>query len=158
MEIHFTNGRTAIEPCAGYGVWDSLYVVANNLAMWVSGVEYCIQYPPEILWFADRSGGLNIGSSPCVGDGSGGIATVWPLPRNSYEPLIVNNVLFIWQREGCPFFNSPVKACANEQTGFLRATRYPDAVYVNMIGMLSLICPTCPVEETTWGNIKALYR
>ncbi len=158
MEIHFTNGREAIAPCGGIDVVDSLYIVANDLNMWVGGIEYCIQYPPEILWIADRTGGLNMGSSPWVGDGSGGIATVWGVPRNGYEPLIVNNVIFVWQCEGCPRDDIPVRACANEQTGFLRATRYPDAYFFDMIGMLSLICPTVPAEQTTWGNIKALYR
>ncbi|NIM20512.1 MAG: hypothetical protein GTO51_09825 [Candidatus Latescibacteria bacterium] len=133
-------------------VLDSAFVVANNFGMWMSAIEYGVSYPPEIIFLSDNTTGLNIGSSDV------GISTAWPLPQNAFDPLIVNEVKFLWNCQGCPETNIPIPVGPNTATGFLQAVRWPDNGLVSAVGMTSLICSTIPIEETTWGNIKALYK
>jgi hypothetical protein len=135
-------------------VLDSLYVVAQNFDMWMSAIEYQVIYPPQIMWLSDNTGtGINIGSSPT------GIATAWPLPQNAFVSFAANKVFFVYMCQLCYEGNNvPIIVVPHPVSGFLRAVRWPDNAVINGIGMTSLICPTIPVEETTWGNIKALYE
>ena len=151
-EFHFKHAGEAALVCGGMGVLDTAFVVVNNFSMWMSAIEYQVIYPPEMLFLADNTGGLNIGNSMM------GIATSWPFPINAYSSAIVNTVIFVWQCDGCPRTNIPVPVAPHPLTGFLRTVRWPDNALIQGIGMTSLICPTIPVEETTWGNIKELYK
>jgi hypothetical protein len=38
-----------------------------------------------------------------------------------------------------------------------RFVRYSDGALIDVIGMTSLVCAQVPVEETSWGKLKALY-
>ncbi len=161
VQVYFTSdwgtyGQAQIPECPPNPpgtVLDSLYVVANNFGMWMSAIEYQVIYPPQIMWLSDYTGGLDIGTSPT------GIATAWPLPQNAFVPFAVNKVLFIYLCQLCyEGTNIPIDVVPHPDSGLLRAVRWPDNFIVHAIGMRSLICPTIPVEETTWGNIKALYN
>lgn len=149
-------GQTHLEQCppdAPGTVLGQIYVVASNFNMWISAVEYGIAYPPQIGYAGDLTGGLDIGSSPV------GIATSWPFPINGFGPVLVNTVTIIYNCQLCyegP--NIPIDVVPHPGTGFVRAVRYPENTLVSGVGMRSLICPTVPAEETTWGNIKALYN
>jgi hypothetical protein len=161
VQVFFTSdwgtyGATHLDSCPPDPpgtVFDSLYVVASNFNMWMSAIEYQVIYPPAIMFLSDNNGGLNIGTSPT------GISTAWPLPQNAYVPLSVNKVYFIYMCQRCyEGTNIPINVVPNPTTGLLQAVRWPDNITVPAIGMVSLICPTVPTEETTWGNIKALYE
>jgi hypothetical protein len=157
VQVYFTSewdayGKTAIEECPGF-VIGTLYVVASNFNMWMSAVEYQVEYPPEVTWLADNTGGIDIGSSPA------GIATSWPLPQNAFVPCSVNDVTVLYNCEGCPREDIPILVVPNPGaiSGNVQAVRWPDGALIPAIGMLSYICPTVPAEETSWGQIKALY-
>jgi hypothetical protein len=149
-------GQTHLDQCppdAPMTKIDSFYVVASNFNMWVSAIEYGIVYPPQIMFIGDYSGGLDIGNSMA------GIASSWPFPINGYNPVLVNKVTFMYNCQLCfEGMNIPIIVIPHPLTGFVRAVRWPDNGLVNGVGMTSLICPTVPAEETTWGNIKALYN
>jgi hypothetical protein len=149
-------GQTSLEGCpadAPGTVTGTLYVVASNFNMWISAIEYSIDFPPQIIFGGDDTGGLNIGSSPA------GLATSWPFPINGYSPVLVNKVTIIYNCQLCfEGMDIPITVIPHLLTGYVRAVRWPDNTLVNGVGMKSLICPTVPAEETTWGNIKALYN
>ncbi len=135
-------------------VLDTVYVVANNFDMWMNAIEYRIDYPPQLLYISDLppANTLVLGNSPY------GITIAWTIPANAFIGLVVQKILVLWQCDGCPGYNYPVVVNPHPMTGYLRAVRWPDLVTVDAIGMTSLICAVIPVEETTWGGIKALYR
>ena len=141
------------EVCQGNGVLDTLSVVAVNFGMWLNAIEYAVNYPPSTLWIADMpNGALNIGNTP------GGVASSWGLPQNAFSPLGVMNVLITWQCDDCSTSsNDPIVVVRHPLTGFIRATRFPDNLFVEGVGLTSLVCPVVPVEEKTWGGVKALY-
>jgi hypothetical protein len=123
--------------------------------MWMIAVEYQVLYPFQIIWLSDNTGGIDIGSSPV------GIATSWPLPQNAFSPFAVNKVFFLYNCQLCYEGNNiPIDVVPSPTaiSGQIQAVRWPDNVVFAAVGMRSLICPTIPVEETTWGNIKALYE
>ena len=135
-------------------VLDSVFVVATNFDMWMSAIEYQIIYPPEMLFLGDvtPAGALVIGNSPA------GITIAFPTPMNAFTQAVVQKTKFIWMCDACFNPNTPLIVVPHPNSGFLRAVRWPDNVVVNAIGWTSLICATIPVEESTWGQVKALYR
>ena len=157
VQVHFNEyfGQSHLGQCPPDPLLtkiDSFYVVANNFNMWMSAIEYQINFPMQIVPLGDNTGGLNIGSS------STGIATSWPFPINAFSPVLVNKVTFLYNCQLCFTQDIPIVVVPHSVTGFIRAVRWPDNAVINGVGMTSLICPTVPAEETTWGNIKALYN
>jgi hypothetical protein len=132
---------------------DSLYVVASNFGMWISAIEYQLVWPGIFGFISDNTGGLNIGNSPA------GISTAWPFPINGYVPVLVNKVKFIYLCQLClSGTNIPITVIPHPVSGFIQVVRWPDNLVFQGVGMISMICPTIPTEDTTWGNIKALYK
>lgn len=140
--------------CQGVGTLDNLYVVAVNFNMFINAIEYGVSYPPSLTWIAD------IPNTPLViGNTPSGVATTWQLPQNGFDPLGVMEVLVSWNCDACGSnANDPIVVGPHPVTGFLRATRYPDNALVDGVGLTSLVCPVVPVEEKTWGGVKALYN
>jgi hypothetical protein len=158
VQVYFTSewdayGKTTLEECPGIGVIGTIYVVASNFNMWMSSIEYKVQYPPYVVFLADNTGGIDIGSSDI------GIATAWPLPQNAFVPLAVNKPTIMYNCEGCPCPNICFTVLPNPSapSGQVQAVRWPDNALIPGIGMVSYICPTVPAEDTSWGQIKALY-
>jgi hypothetical protein len=135
-------------------VIDTFFVVANNFNMWMSAIEFMIVYPSQISWLGDI-----LDTPTKIGNSVTGISIAWTLPLNAFDNPVVLKVTFAWMCQGCVGSeNAPIDVVANPNQGFLRAVRWPDNVPFDAIGMRSLICPTVPVEDTSWGQIKAMYN
>jgi hypothetical protein len=144
-------------PAAPLGtILDSCYVVANNFNMWMNAIEYYIDYPPQVSFFGDffPPDRLTIGSSGVYP----GVGVSWPLPANSFGALVIQKAKFIWMCDNCETKNIHWTVLPYGTQPTVRAVRWPDLVIVPGVGMTSLICPLTPVEETTWGGIKAMYE
>lgn len=131
------------------------YLVARNFNIWMQAIEYNVQYP---------GGGINkIGEAPAAPLAIGatdnyiaGYSLAWSVPQNGFEPVLTTTVYF--QCLECTP-DSPVIVIPNVVSGFVRATDYPGNTFHYGIGMTSVLCPvTIPVENTTWGGVKALYE
>jgi hypothetical protein len=169
FDITSTQMDAVCPPDPAGTVFTDLYVVANNFNMWVSAIEYQISLPPSLMFLGDFIGDnqLSIGSAVT------GIGISWPLPANGFEALRCQRISVIWQCQNIGTVEDPACVLADGVTAFndhlihvlpyptsgkVRAIRWPDNVEVLGIGMTSVICgQTIPVEETTWGGIKALY-
>jgi hypothetical protein len=136
-------------------VLDTVFVVANNFDMWMGAIEYSIQYPPQVVWIAD----LYPANTLTLGNSASGITTAWTTPANAFVGLVVQRSIILWLCDGCGgFVNQPLVVLPHPVSGLLRAVRWPDQATVNAVGLTSIVCPTIPAQETTWGGIKALYR
>ena len=162
--VYFDNTFTQMSaPCPTDPpgtVFQQLYVVANNLNMWVAAIEYKIEYPVSMAWDADiiTSDQLRIGNSVV------GIGITWPIPANGFGTLLCQKILIEWLCQSdvdgdCGLANDNVLVVvAYPSSGKIRALQWPDNAETIGTGLTSVICPqTIPVEETTWGGIKALY-
>lgn len=157
--VYFDNTMTQMDACcpvepAGT-VAQELYVVANNFNMWVSGIEYLISYPSALMFLGDIIGDHQLK----IGQSLTGIGVTWPLPANGFEPLLVQKASVLWMcTAGDPIADQLLVVLPFPSSGKVRAIRWPDQVEVLGVGLTSVVCPTViPVEETTWGGIKALY-
>ena len=167
VQIYFDEGLKYSQkncPTAPLGsVADTLHVVANNFGIWMNAIEYSVIYPAQLMWVGDidesLSGALSIGSSPYIGDGTGGVGIAFTPPRNGFVQLEVQKVVVVWMCNDCGPANQdvPIIVVPYEASGLVRAVEWPNLNTVIGVGMTSLICATTPVQETTWGQIKALY-
>jgi len=158
FQIYFDDAHTAAAadcPGAPAGtIVDTLHVVAHNLNNFFIATEFAIDYSTKLTWLGDMPGGdLTIGQSP------NGISMSWGLPVNGFSPVRVMSASVLWMCSGCAGSeNTPVVVIPNPDTSVLAYVTWPGIVAVPAVGMTSLICATVPVEETSWGQIKALYK
>ena len=137
------------DPCTGGPA--NLYIALVNANAFVSGVEFKVEYPPEVIWLADFDKQVAIGTTPT------GFSQGWAIPVNGFSAVYVCGVNIFWNCTGCVNFNVPIVVVPHPDTGFLGYTDFPGYAQFPAVGMTSLICATIPVEETTWGQVKSLY-
>jgi hypothetical protein len=141
------------DPCPGIGVIDYAWIALVNANRFVTGVDFAVNYPPEMIWLADLdTQPVLIGSTPT------GFSMGWGLPQNGFAPVPICKVKFMWNCAGCPAPNIPVKVVANPNTGDLAFTDFPSFAIYPAVGLTALICACVPAEETTWGQVKALFE
>ncbi|MEE9269970.1 MAG: hypothetical protein V3V49_06885 [Candidatus Krumholzibacteria bacterium] len=147
----------ALIPPGVLGQVDSLFLVAYNLNCLVTGIDVRVNYPAAIIWIADiDTQPVTIGTTPT------GMSMGWAIPQNGFEGVNIATVIFQWDITSCggnrrdleigvvghPLFATPLEpAYACFQQVPLSAA----------VGLTALICATVPVEESTWGKVKALY-
>jgi hypothetical protein len=165
IQVYFdAAGSAAIHPapCPGVGVIDTWHVIANNMNSFFNVVEYSISYPPAVTFLADipepdplNQPALVVGASGFPG----GVALGWAIPMNGFSSIKVSGSLVAWNCSSClGFANSPVVVTPG-LNGFVRVVKMPGNVPITVIGMTSILCADpVPVQETTWGNVKALYN
>lgn len=176
FDLTYTQMDALCPPDPAGTVATELYVVANNFNMWMSAIEYMVELPPSLMFLGDidPTGGGWAGSQLKIGSSVTGIGISWPLPANAFVPLRCQKISVLWQCQNLGTVEAPNCVLADGVTGFTdhtinvykyptsadgpRAVRWPDNVVVGGVGLTSVICgQTIPVEETTWGGIKALY-
>lgn len=135
-------------------VQSTLYVVGHNFNCWIMAAEFAIDYSTKLTWEGDFfDTDLHLGNSPT------GVAIVWSLPKNAFGASLLMWAGVTWECDTCEGNeNTPVVVMPFPDSGLVRAIRYPDEAVITAVGMTSLICPTVPTNETTWGKVKALYN
>jgi hypothetical protein len=160
VAVYFDQGlqyQQAVCPTAPIGtVADTLYVVANNFDIWMQRVEFAIYYPPEVMWLGDilPPGATSTGNSAtCIG-----ITYTTPLP--AFIQAVVLMVSVLWMCDGCVLhqIEYPIDVGPCPGQPWPRAVEWPNLSVHFGVGMRSVICFSTPVQETTWGKVKALYQ
>jgi len=154
--VYFDNTwqteSTMAPGCPGIGTVDTLYVAITNANAFISGVEFAINYPPEVTFVSD------LWTQPVtIGNTQSGISMGYGTPQNGFSTVQICGVLVTWNCDTCPYTNIPMPVTANPNTGFLGYTDFPNYNQFPAVGLLSYICATIATEESTWGKVKALY-
>ncbi len=177
LQVYFDQDLTeTVAPSCPYGPPGTevteLYIVAHGFDSWLSAIEFRLALPSELVWLGDVWGQshLALGSSPT------GIAVAFPLPVNAFAPVQVLTVVVLWMCQGCDMIaencataNTLVCVDVYPSSGRIRAVTWPDQRLIQATSGTAIICPTLcgggscpelpvPVDETTWGRIKAQYR
>ena len=150
--------ETATCPIAPPGtVVQRLYVAALNFNAMINAIEFQITFPPELQYIGENylMPTLTNGTTPAglqLGFLGGAV--------DANTALILVEVVLLWQCSACTgTSNVPITVGPNPRTGLLGAFVLGDPdVEIPGVGLTALICPTVPVEETTWGSVKALYQ
>jgi hypothetical protein len=154
VAVYFNEGMSIEQKnCQGVGVFDTLTIGMVNWNMFISGVQFRVLYPAQMVHVADFNfPPVTQGSTPA------GFATGFGLPQNGFSRVFVTNVLVIWTCDVCTSTNVPVPVVGHPLLGnTVTATQWPANNKVNGIGLTALLCATVPTEETTWGKVKSLY-
>lgn len=149
FDEYYTQGS---KDSPGALVLDTWYVVAKNANCFVTGAEFMIDYPALTMWLSDAD------TPPVtIGNTASGISMGYGLPLNGYNPVLLCKVNVMWM-DGCIANNVPVTVVQNPNTLYLGLVDFPNYDLVPAVGMVSLLCATIPTEESTWGQVKALYE
>jgi len=159
IAAYFDEGFTSLQedcPAAPPGtVLGTLHVVLVNANAFVTGAEYRILYPASIAWLADQdTPPVTLGISPT------GIALGYNVPQNGFFPVLLHRVQFLWLCSDCSIPNDPIIVAPSpvNPNGKVQWTDWPGFDLYDAIGLTSQICATVATEETTWGQVKSLYR
>jgi hypothetical protein len=157
FDENLQEGSANCPPDPPMSVTDTLYVVGHYFNMWLASCEFAINFPSQIYYLSDiYDTDLHIGNAAM------GVGLVWSPPKNAFDDVLLLRVSFAWNCNDCvgvpgdgyPIEVIPTPAPQNQ----LRAVRWPDSFEINPVGMVSLVCPQVPVEDSSWGQIKALYN
>ncbi len=136
-------------------VFQTLYVVANNFGIWLNGIEYQIFYPTQLGFLGD----VMVGDAISIGNSAVGIGIAFPTPLEAFTQAVVQKVTVVWMCDVCvDQIEYPIDVMPYPGQPWVRAVEWDDLDLHIGIGMRSLVCATTPVQETTWGQIKALYE
>jgi hypothetical protein len=154
VAVYFNQGMSLEQKdCPGASVIDTLYIGAVNWNMFLAGIQFKVNYPATFSTVIDEDNGW-----AHVGTTATGYATGFGVPQNGYLPVLVTRVIVIWNCNDCSSTNVPITVVGHPFLGgTVTATRWPDNVKIDGIGLEALICATVPTEETTWGKVKSLY-
>ncbi len=140
------------DPCPGFNVPGDLYIALVNANAFVTGVEFAVSYPSQMIWLADiDTPPVTVGATPT------GISIGWGTPQNGFSAVDICKVLFLWNCDRCDIADIPIVVVPNPATGFLGYTDFPNFNQFNATGLTSLICACVPAHETSWGKVKSLY-
>jgi len=139
-------------PCPGFNVPGELWIALVNANAFVTGVEFQVSYPSQIIWLADAdTQPVTVGTTPT------GFSMGWSTPQNGFKAVDVCRVLFLWNCDRCDIADIPITVGPNPNTGFIGYTDFPNFNQFPATGLTSLICACVPAQETSWGKVKSLY-
>ena len=166
VQVYFDPAHTQTQaicpggaPFAGPPV--ELYVVMNNWNFNITGVDFSISYPPALQWLGDNLPDpltmVTIGNSPT------GIAIAYAncCAQDGFLAVEVLRPLVLWGVCDCNQGPQPLVVGGYGPLGKTSPTavRKEDFEEFSGVGMTSLICPgIIATEQSTWGQVKALYR
>jgi hypothetical protein len=154
IAVYFDSGLSLESKNCPGPVGDVLYVGGVNFNAFIVGAEFAIQYPPSMTWLGDlNTPQVTIGSTPT------GISMGYPLPIAAFSPIELCRVAILWACPECEgYWDQPIRVVPHPFTAFLGFVDYPQNDLVPTGGLTAIVCPnTVPIEDTTWGQVKALY-
>jgi len=164
FQVYFdANMQESSAPCpsAPIGtVIDTLYVVAHNFNTWVVSTDFMVDYGAYLTFLGEFA----IGTPLWLGDSPTGIAITWQQRRNGWQPIPMLQVTVMWQCNSCNGIGGPtdpgseIVVLPNPGKLDPRVVESGTEQIIYGVGMTALVCAQVPVEETTWGQIKALYN
>ncbi len=166
VQVYFDAAHTQTQTqCPGGAPFSGppveLYVVMNNWNMNITGVDFSISYPPALQWLGDNLPdpltSILIGASPT------GVAVAYAncCAQDGFQAVEVLRPLVLWGVCDCNQGPQPIVVGGYTPLGKTSpsAVRKEDFQEFSGVGMTSLICPGfIATEQSTWGQVKALYR
>ncbi len=156
LQVFFDDeGTVSSRDCPPSQVVDSLTVYAFNFNMWISSIEYMIEYSPALSFCGD----IIAGRVRVTGNSEYGIVIEFRDLLETQAKTLIQKCCVVWFCTDCAeYVDTHNFVFPNINTGRLGVVRYPDGAFINVAGFTSTTCPwVLPVQETTWGRVKSLY-
>jgi len=149
--------------CGPQGTLHEFIVVLHNVDDVVSAVDFSIQYPASMIFLGDQlpDGGYFNNEVILLGSSPTGVAVAWHscCMTDASQGLVVLRPLIMWTGN-CDCAQALVVGgytpLGKTQPSFVR---FADFTEHPALGSASpWIQCSVPVEPTTWGKVKSLYR
>ena len=159
VQVFYDKGASvAQKDCPGVSL-DDLYVFAINYNMYIAAIQYWVSLPGcfTLTGTTLPPGGLSIGDPL---DPVSGISLSYPVPGDGTAPFVTMTMHVVWNCTDCVGWEITPIVVGGFAMGFVQAISWPDLNTKLGVGMTSYVCafPPIPTEQTTWGNVKSLYR
>lgn len=141
--------------CPPFGTPDTLYVAASNFIQPILDIEYRVETYGNFALLGDffPNGSSGLGTSGT------GIRVAFGGPIDASGTVLVQSIVGGWfcndDCGGGPLF---ITVQPHPESGKIQGTAWPDLTKIEATGGVNFLCGTVPVEPSTWGRIKALYR
>jgi hypothetical protein len=146
--VLFENGQPASE-CTGDT--QLAYVMAKNFNCFMTAIEYQITYESHIIQEGEDYPPFTLQ----IGTTASGFSESFTTPVNAYVPVLTATVRFHCL---CGALGDRTMVVGpNPYSGYVRAVD-TKATFVYGYGETSILCPSVPTEESSWGKIKSLYE
>jgi hypothetical protein len=142
--------------CGAILTFDTLYVVASSFNAQIVDIEYLVDVSSwgAMWWIVD----LIQPTYTATGESYAGIRVAFPSPVDATGAFLIQRIMVYWMCDCSGVELHYVMVLPHPISGKVQATRWPDMTKIEGQGLAGVICPVLPVEETTWGSIKALYQ
>ncbi len=145
--------------CPG-AVLDTLYVALFNANGLVTNVSYKVVLPLAITPLADITGDLDLLFKDGISFGTGTLFE-FAQPQNGFIPIRLPGIRVQWTCTDCSGFDDALIVVEEAPVFGHGCPSYSitfGASFSCAVGLTAVVCPNVlPVEETTWGKVKALY-
>ena len=141
--------------CVAFGEIDTIYVAVSNFMQPIVDVEYRIETRGSFFLIQD----LVPDGYTIDGYSGTGIRVSFGGAVAAFGKVLVEGVVGGWFCESdCSGGPGIITVEPHPESGRVQATAWPDLVKIEATGGVNFLCGALPVEPTTWGSIKALYR
>ena len=126
-------------------VLDTLYLALSGFSTPVEGIEYKIDFPPEVMWLGDMvsdHGDIPRDRGLLIGDSFHGASMALLAPQDASNPVIILEILVLWMCQGCATTDITIEFAPHPDTGSLRAVT-SELIFEDVVGLTSSICATC---------------
>lgn len=164
FQVYFDPGFQVTQSACGTASNPvDLYVVMHNFDPYpMAGCAFSLDLPASLLYSSDTpSSGFGLGTSPSAG-GTGGISIGFGYGK--LGEILACTTHCVWTGVcDCGAGPQPIVVRGykfSQPGGTADPVGVTDETFENVpaVGMTSLICGLVPVESSTWGAVKALYR
>ena len=131
-------------------VLDTLYLAAFGFDTPMEGIEYKIEFPPEIAYL----GTMENDNCLFIGDPFNGRALAFVTPQDASSPVIIQEFHVLWLCQGCTTVDIPITVEAHPLSGSLRVVT-SDLAFVDVVGYTSYVCPGI-IETDPRANAAAV--
>ncbi len=159
IATYYDADGSQIDDCYSSPEVADIHVVALNVNAWVLGIRYKIEFPPPFVYLDEHS----FFTDPVIGGTSDtGIEISYPSPVYFSERQLIHKAGAVWTcSSGCsPYLNVyiapvPYPGLTEIEVDVVQGET-TTTLFLNTSA--AVLCPTLPVQQQTWGKIKALYR
>ena len=133
---------------------DTVYVVASGFSSPITDIEYRIDayanFEFAVELFPSGFSGLGLTAE--------GVKVSFGAAIDASDKVVIETIIGLWFC-GCGTPSFPyIEVLPHPASGKIQATRHSDMAKIEAAGGYNALCGLLPVEPSTWGKLKAMYR
>lgn len=134
--VYYDENFTQLDADCPGTVFDTLYVVAENINSQINGAAYKVNLPSVMNFVAD------LDTPPIrIGNSQDGISVSWGLfPQDATGQALLQKIIVQWTCDGCVGFDDPLTVVPHPAFGYVEVTQWPTNDVIITSGGESYVC------------------